>query len=147
MRAGSTYDLETATFSSGPEKAVEVGSLSSVFGLVEVMTELLDLVDEPEVEARWVEFCRLYNGTKAEQKEATGSDWGSLNLKQSYARAWKELATGHAGYPDDMDWGTHRVEPPAVLRAVDEADFSSNASTQYGLAAIQCLALVGEKLS
>lgn len=46
-----------------------------------------------------------------------------------------------------MDWGTHRVEPPAVLRAVDEADFSSNASTPYGLAAIQCLALVGEKLS
>ncbi|MEU2200113.1 Tat pathway signal sequence domain protein [Isoptericola sp. NPDC019482] len=164
VQAGSTYDLETATFSSGPEKAVEVGSLSSVFGLVEVMTELLDLVDEPEVEARWVEFCRLYNSSREEQAAVTGQHWGSLNLKQSYsratayaavrldddalaARAWKELATGHAGYPDDMDWGTRRVEPPAVLRPVDEADFSSNASAQYGLAAIQCLALVGEKLS
>ncbi|MFE7407559.1 Tat pathway signal sequence domain protein [Isoptericola sp. NPDC057559] len=164
VQADATYDLESATFSSGPDKTVSVGSLSSVFGLVEVMTELLDLVDEPEVEARWVEFCRLYNGTKAEQKEATGADWGSLNLKQAYsratayaavrldddalaARAWTELATGHAGYPDGMDWGTRRVEPPAVLRAVDEADFSSNASAQYGLAAIQCLALVGERLA
>ncbi|MCK9793469.1 Tat pathway signal sequence domain protein [Isoptericola sp. 4D.3] len=162
VQGGTTYDLATAEFSSGPDKSVSVGSLSSVFGLVEVMTELLDLVDEPEVEAKWVEFCRLYNGTRAEQEAVTGASWGSLNLKQSYARAtayaavrlddaalaaraWKELRTGHAGYPDDHDWGTRRVEPPAVLHAVDEADFSTNASAQYGLAAIQCLALVGDR--
>jgi hypothetical protein len=34
-----------------------------------------------------------------------------------------------------------------VLKPVDEAGFaSSNASSQYGLAAIQCLALVGDHL-
>lgn len=164
VQGGVTYDLATAEFSSGPEKSVSVGSLSSVFGLIEVMTELIDLVDEPEVEARWVEFCRLYNASREEQAAVSGEHWGSLNLKQSYARAtayaavrlddralaaraWEELRRGHAGYPDDHDWGTRRIEPPAVLHAVDEADFSTNASAQYGLAAIQCLALVGDELA
>ncbi|GAA1848757.1 Tat pathway signal sequence domain protein [Myceligenerans crystallogenes] len=159
VQGGATYDLGTAEFSSGPDKAVSVGSLSSVFGLIDVMTELIDLVDEPEVEAKWVEFCRLYNGTSAEQREVTGASWGSLNLRQAYSRAtayaavkldddalatraWKELRTGHAGYPDGQNWGTARIEPPAVLKPVDEASFSTNASAQYGLAAIQLLALV-----
>jgi hypothetical protein len=141
-----------------------VGSLSSVFGLIEVMTELLDLVAEPEVEAKWVEFCRLYNASREEQAEVTGQHWGNLNLRQAYSRAtayaavkleddaladraWAELRRGHAGYPDDHDFATVRVEPPNVLRAVDEADFSTNASAQYGLAVIQCLALVGERLA
>jgi hypothetical protein len=164
VQGGTTYDLDKATFSSGPEKSVSIGSLSSVFGLIEVMTELLDLVDEPEVEAKWLEFCRLYGASREEQAAVTGAHWGSLNLKQAYSRAtayaavkleddalatraWTELATGHAGYPDGMDWGTTRVEPPAVLKPVDEAGFSTNASAQYGLAAIQCLALVGDKIS
>jgi hypothetical protein len=104
---------------------------------------------------------------------ATGASWGSLNLRQAYSRAtayaaarldddalaaarldddalaahaWKELRTGHAGYPQDHDFGTVRVEPPAVLPPVDEADVSTNASARYGLAAIECLALVGEHL-
>jgi hypothetical protein len=161
---GGTYNLETATFNPETEKTVSVGSLSSVFGLIEVMTELLDLVDESEVEAKWVQFCRLYNSSRAEQTAETGQHWGSLNLRQAYSRAtayaavrlgddtladraWQELRTGHAGYPDNHDFTTHRVEPPQVLRAIDEADFSTNASAQYGLAAIQCLALVGERLS
>jgi len=38
-----------------------------------------------------------------------------------------------------------KVIRPAVLEPVDEASFvSTNASAQYGLAAIQCLALVGD---
>ena len=41
-----------------------------------------------------------------------------------------------------------RVQEPAVLKPVDETRFwvSTNASAQYGLAAIQCLALAGEPL-
>ncbi|WP_036966594.1 hypothetical protein [Promicromonospora kroppenstedtii] len=158
------YDLADGTFTTPAGPSVSIGSLSSVFGLIEVMTELIDLVDEPEVEAAWVEFCRLYNGTAAEQVAATGASWGSLNLRQSYSRAtayaaarlddpalarraWTEFRTGHAGYPADHSFETVRVEPPLVLNAVDEGRFSTNASAQYGLAAIQCLALVGEELS
>ena len=40
-----------------------------------------------------------------------------------------------------------RVTGPAVLRPVDEAPMvSSNGTAQWGLAAIQCLALAGEAL-
>lgn len=159
-----SYNLADGTFSGPSEPSVEIGSLSSVFGLIEVMTELLELVDDEQVKAKWVDFCRLYNGTRAEQIAATGSSWGSLNLKQAYSRAtayaaaslgdaalatraWTELRTGHAGYPDGHDWSITRVEGPAVLNPVDEAAFSTNASAQYGLAAIQCLALVGDQLN
>ncbi|MFF3499561.1 Tat pathway signal sequence domain protein [Streptomyces sp. NPDC003247] len=158
-----TYNLADGTFSGPSEKSVSVGALSSVFGLIEVMTELNDLVDEPDVKAQWVNFCRLYNSTKAEQREATGSDWGSLNLKQAYSRAsayaarqlgdealakraWQELRTGHAGYPENHSFEPKRIEAPAVLNPVDEASLSANASAQFGLAAIQCLALVGDRI-
>ncbi|MGR6921930.1 exo-rhamnogalacturonan lyase family protein [[Actinomadura] parvosata] len=163
VQGGVTYNLADGRFNPMTEKSVSIGSLSSVFGLIEVMTELIGLIDEPAVQAKWVEFCRLYNGTKAEQKEATGADWGNLNLRQAYSRAtayaavrlgdqalakraWQELRTGHAGYPDDHPFGSKRVEGPAVLNPVDEADLSTNASAQFGLAAFQCLALVGEHI-
>ena len=159
-----TYNMYDGTFTGPDEKIVSIGSLSSVFGLIEVMTEALDLVDDEAVRDKWIEFCRLYNGTAAEQEAATGSAWKSLNLKQSYsrasayaaaqlddpilaARAWKEFKTGHAGYPDSMSFESTRFEPPVVLNAVDRAPFSTNASAQYGLAAIQCLALVGDELA
>ncbi|MFF3501064.1 Tat pathway signal sequence domain protein [Streptomyces sp. NPDC003247] len=158
-----TYDSTNGVFTGPTERSVAVGALSSVFGLIELMTELLDLVDLPEVKAKWIEFCRLYNGTRAEQTATTGSYWGSLNLKQAYsratayaanqtdddtlaARAWTELRTGHAGYPDAHRFTTERIEGPAVLNDIDEAPLSANASAQFGLAAFQCLALVGEAI-
>jgi hypothetical protein len=63
-----------------------VGSLSSVFGLIEIMTELNGLVDEPEVRDKWVEFCRLYKATRDEQAEATGQHWATSRPDQA-ARA------------------------------------------------------------
>ncbi|MFJ8955095.1 Tat pathway signal sequence domain protein [Streptomyces sp. NPDC102381] len=158
-----TYNLADGKFTGPTEPSVYVGSLSSVFGLIEVMTECVPLVDDESVTRQWVNFCRLYNATKAEQKAATGTDWGNLNLRQAYsratayaarqlnddklaARAWQELRTGHAGYPADHDFTSRRVEGPKVLNPVDEASFSANASAQFGLAAIQCLALVGDEI-
>ncbi|MEV0819788.1 Tat pathway signal sequence domain protein [Nonomuraea rubra] len=163
VQAGVTYNLADGRFNPMTEKSVSIGSLSSVFGLIEVMTELIGLIDDQAVKAKWLEFCRLYNATKAEQKEVTGADWGNLNLRQAYSRAtayaarqlgdqalaqraWQELRTGHAGYPDNHPFGARRVEGPAVLNPVDEADLSTNASAQFGLAAFQCLALVGEHI-
>ncbi|MFD7770439.1 Tat pathway signal sequence domain protein [Streptomyces sp. NPDC059787] len=158
-----TYNLADGTFTGPSEKKVYVGSLGSVFGLIEVMTELNELIDDADVKAQWVNFCRLYNSTKAQQREATGSDWGNLNLKQAYSRAtayaatqlrdetlakraWTELRTGHAGYPDSHSFASTRIEGPEVLNPVDEARLSTNASAQFGLAAIQCLALVGDEI-
>jgi hypothetical protein len=158
-----TYDLADGRFTGPAEKSVAVGSLSSVFGLIELMTELIALIDDPAVKAKWVEFCRLYNSPAAEQIAVTGSSWGNLNLRQAYSRttayaavqladtalaqrAWQELRTGHAGYPDNHPFGARRIEGPAVLNPVDEASMSTNASAQFGLAAFQCLALVGDHI-
>lgn len=164
VQSGTTYDLEDGTYSTTNDgSTVHIGSLAAVFGLIEVMTELLDLVDEPEVRAKWVEFCRLYNAAPEEQEEATGSSWGTLNLKQAYSRAtayasvhledpdladraWTEFRTGHAGYPEDHDFSTRRIEGPDAFQPVDEASISTNASAQYGLTAIQNLALIGDRL-
>ncbi|WP_369267038.1 exo-rhamnogalacturonan lyase family protein [Streptomyces harbinensis] len=159
----TTYNLLDGRFTGPSEPSVSIGSLSSVFGLMELMTELLQLTDDEQVRAQWVRFCRLYNATADEQRAETGSSWGSLNLRQAYsraaayaavqladpalaARAWRELRTGHAGYPEDHPFRSVRVEGPAVLNPVNEAPLSTNASAQYGLAVIQCLALVGDHL-
>jgi hypothetical protein len=163
IQGDGLYDLDTGLFAVGPPK-VSVGSLGAVFGLVEICSELVDLLDLPEFTAAWLQYCRLYNGTAAEQTAETGQSFGNLNLRQAHsrltayaavktgdaalaARAWQEFHTGHAGYPRSAPWRTVRVEGPAVLKPVDEASFvSTNASAQYGLAAIQCLALVGDHL-
>ncbi|WP_127795072.1 Tat pathway signal sequence domain protein [Agromyces sp. LHK192] len=154
------YNLEDGTYAEETERTVSVGSLDSVFGLFELMTELIDLMGDPEVERQWVNYCRLYNGTSAEQIAITGTSWGGQNLRQAYSRAtayaatrlddtalaqraWKEFRTGHAGYPESLAFTSTRVDGTRVLNPIDEAPFSTNASAQYGLAAIQNLALVG----
>ena len=109
------------------EKTVEVGSLDSVFGLLEIMPEIIDLLDDAAVTAQWVNYCKLYNGTSAEQVALTGTAWGSQNLRQAYSRAtafaahqledpalakraWKEFRTGHAGYPEGKDFSSVRFK-------------------------------------
>lgn len=157
------YDMSDGSYLPQTEQSVSIGSLSSVFGLIEVMTELVELMDDDDVRAKWTEFCRLYNASREEQEEATGARWGDLNLRQAYSRAtayasvqledgeladraWEELRTGHAGYPDDHDFTGRSLTGPTVLNPVEEFSFSSNASAQFGLAVIQCLALVGDAL-
>ncbi|MFI5916234.1 hypothetical protein [Dactylosporangium sp. NPDC051541] len=156
-------DLADGKYAPMTERSVSVGALSSVFGLIEVMTELIALTGDAAVKQQWVTFCRLYNAPAADQLAATGASWGNLNLRQAYARAtayaaaqlgdpalakraWQELRTGANGYPDSMSFASRRVEGSAVLNPVDEAGFFTNASAQYGLAAFQVLALVGDQI-
>ncbi|WP_447002565.1 Tat pathway signal sequence domain protein [Saccharothrix isguenensis] len=157
------YDLDNGEFAPA-QPTVSVGSLGSVFGLVELCSEVISLTGDEAFTKAWLQYCRLYNGTAAEQQAETGKSWGSLNLRQAHSRltayaavklgdaalaerAWKEFDTGHAGYPRTLEFRSARLEGPAVLKPVDEATFAStNASSQYGLAAIQCLALVGDRL-
>ncbi|ONI87746.1 Tat pathway signal sequence domain protein [Saccharothrix sp. ALI-22-I] len=162
-RGSGLYDLDDGTFKpTGP--AVSVGSLGAVFGLVELCSELVSLTGDEAFTRAWLQYCRLYNGTAAEQQAETGQSWGNLNLRQAHsrltayaaaklgdatlaARAWKEFDTGHAGYARTLEFKSVRLDGPQVLKPVDEAVFASaNASAQYGLAAIQCLALVGDRI-
>ncbi|MFI6513360.1 Tat pathway signal sequence domain protein [Streptosporangium sp. NPDC050855] len=162
VRGSGLYDLDDGTFKP-TGTAVSVGSLGAVFGLVELCSELISLTGDEAFTRAWLQYCRLYNGTAAEQQAETGQSFGSQNLRQAHsrltayaavrlgdaglaARAWKEFDTGHAGYPKTHDFRSVRVEGPKVLKPVDEAGLSTNASAQYGLAAIQCLALIGDRL-
>ncbi len=137
--------------------------LSAVFGGMEMMTELVELIDEPAFKAAWVQYCELYNAPRDEQVKALGAPHGGgtvLSVGHSrlsaYAalqkkdpalarRAWREfLADPRFGA---RPLKTTRIAGPLVLNPVDEAPWiSTNDTAQWGLAAIQNLALVGEHL-
>jgi len=133
-----------------------------MFGQVEICAELLDLVDRPAFEAAWLQYCRLFNATKAEQAAECGADFGNLILKQGHARltayaavrlndaalaarAWRDFYTGD-GYAPGLPWTSRRVT--TTLNPTDAATWvSTNTTALYGLAAIQCLALVGDHIT
>jgi hypothetical protein len=120
----------------------------------------VQLIDVPEFRQAWLDYCELYNAPAEEQAKRLGKPLGELNLQQGHARltayaahlkadaalarrAWTEFYAGKNGIRSDTAYQTKLIKGPAVLRPVDEAAFvSSNATAQWSLAAIQCLALV-----
>jgi hypothetical protein len=156
------YDLDTSRFAPVTAKTVSVSHLSAMFGQVEICAEVLDLVDMPAFEAAWLQYCRLFNATKPEQAAECGADFGNLILKQGHARltayaavrlndaglaarAWHDFYTGD-GYAPDLPWTSRRVT--TTLNPTDAATWvSTNTTALYGLAAIQCLALVGDHIT
>ncbi|MCP2333864.1 exo-rhamnogalacturonan lyase family protein [Actinoalloteichus caeruleus] len=157
------YDMDTGAYSSDSDVA-RASHLSAVHGLTEICSELVRLVPEETGFAEaWLGYCRLYNASREEQEAELGRHLGNLNLRQAHCRltayaanrlgdedlaqrAKEEFYRGEAGYPRDLTWERRRVEGPSALNPVDETDFvSTNASAQYGLAAIQTLALVPDR--
>lgn len=157
------YDLDTGRFDPARER-IAVSHLSAVFGLVEVCSELIDLVDVPGFRDAWLQYCRLYLAPPEEQAAAVGQPLSGIHLEQAHSRlaAYAAAATGDAelaarawtAFEGTGEWLVHRrdftlerIEPPAVVRPVDEArTVSTNDAAQYGLAAIQNLALIGRFL-
>ncbi|MFB6718973.1 Tat pathway signal sequence domain protein [Kribbella sp. NPDC056345] len=161
VTGGGLYDLDTGRFAPVAEKKVSVSHLSAMFGLVEICAELIDLVEMPAFEAAWLQYCRLFNGTRAEQTAECGAYFGNLILRQGHARltayaavrlqrddlanrAWKEFYTGD-GYGPNLPWKADPVD--STLNPTEVAKWvSTNATALYGLAAIQSLALVGDHI-
>jgi hypothetical protein len=155
---GARMNLVTGAFDRAADDAISVSHLSAAFGLPEVCAELIELLRVPEFERAWLQYCELYNAPGAEQKAALGNELGPLNLQQGHARltayaawrrrdarlaarAWQEFTRGLNGYGPGQPFAATRIEPPAVLNAVEEGPgISTNASAQWGLAAIVCLA-------
>jgi len=155
---GERLNLKTGAFDISKDTTLNVSHLSAAFGLPEVCAELIELLEVPEFESAWLLYCELYNGTDEQQKAALGESFGSINLQQGHARltayaarrkndaalaarAWQELTEGRSGYGARQQFASNRVEAPAVLNPVDEAPgVSTNATAQWGLAAIECLA-------
>lgn len=143
-----------------------ISHLSAVFGLIEVNTELNQLLDVPAYKAAWLEYGRLYNADKATQEAALGMSQRP-NLSAAHSRltaytaketgdpalarrAWKEFGrtqefASKIGQQDRLS--TTHVTGPDVLNPIDEAPWvSTNDASQWGLAAIQNLALVSDAL-
>jgi len=157
------YDLDKGRFDTGREQ-ISVSHLSAVFGLVEICSELVDLVDNPEFERAWLQYCRLFLATKEEQVDAVGQPLEGIHLTQAHsrltayaaarcqdrdlaARAWESFSEGGEHLNHESAFTLRKIEPPYVLLPVDEAPtVSTNDTAQFGLAMIQNLALVGQHL-
>jgi len=145
---------------------VSVSHLSAVFGLPEVVSEIIEYFGDElpgGFKDAWLDYCYYFQATSSEQEARYGVSFGKLNLFQGHSRltayaahessnstiakrAWKEFFTTD-GFKQSSPWNFTRVNGSDVLVSVDEADWiSTNEVAQYGLAAIQNLALAGQFL-
>jgi hypothetical protein len=167
--SGAFFDSATGAFHVPGKAGVEVSHLAAVFGLVEVCAELIQLLDVPEFERAWLQYCELYSAPRAEQEKALGQGLKGNALTSAHSRltayaawkkkdpklaqrAWREFGASDSHGNQDYNAGarsqTRRIEGPEALNPIDEAArVSTNSTAQYGLAAIECLALIGDSLS
>ncbi|WP_028812642.1 hypothetical protein [Streptomyces flavidovirens] len=163
VQGSGLYDLDTGRFAVAKAAKVGVSHLSAVFGLNELCAELIDLIDMPEFKAAYLDYCRYFNATKAEQAARYGTHFGSLILFQGHSRldAYAAVQTGDAklakrawekfynsdGYKESSPWRTEKVSGPVTLVPGSEANWVyTNDTALYGLAAIENLALVGDRM-
>lgn len=165
------YNLYNGTISPpsqdpNNEGVVSVSHLTAVFGLVEVIAELTTHLGDDfpaDFEEAWLDYCYYFGATQAEQQARYGKAFGELNLYQGHsrltafaanklgnatlaARAWNEFYNTD-GFGPDAPWRNERIDGSKVLSPVDEAAWvSTNDVGQYGLAAIDNLALIGDAL-
>jgi hypothetical protein len=164
--SGGRMNLATGEFDMAADDRASASHLSAVFGLVEVCAELLQLLDVPGFRQAWLDYCELYNAPAEEQTKRLGRPLTDVTLRQGHSRltafaaktkgdaalaqrAWREFFQGEGseGRGARPRLEVHRVVGPAVLQPVDEAVFiSTNGTAQWGLAAIQNLALVGSAI-
>ena len=163
------WDLEERRFDTTRDR-IQVSHLAAVFGLAEIVPELLELVDDAGFARAWDEYCRYYLATGEEQAERFGAPLTGISLIPAYsrllaqhaarsgeaelaARAWRAFLGGEGDQvnSDSMvaraDWSLTRIDDPEVMEPVDEAAFvGTNGCAQYGLSAIANLALIGDHL-
>lgn len=156
------YELETGRLHNMIGGDVKASHLNAVFGAIEIFDELINLTGDKAFEKAWIDYCELYNAPAEEQRRRLGKTHGgtdALYLGNSrmtaYAawkrkdpelarRAWQEFTGGKRPYPA---FAPRRVAGAAVLNPVNEVPWvTTNDTAQWGLAAIQNLALIGDAL-
>ena len=162
FNSGGGYDPATGQLFPHDERA-HASHLNSVFGAVEINAELMQLLDVPEYDRAWLQYCEVYNADPEEQVRLFGEEFPNETLRQGHARltayaamrkkdkalaarAWSEFrSTGPRRRPHEFK--INHIKGPAVLTPRDEVPWvSTNGTAQFGLAAIQCLALAGDAL-
>ncbi|MFT4089178.1 MAG: Tat pathway signal sequence domain protein [Asticcacaulis sp.] len=161
---GAPFDLKTGKF-LGDGDYVGISHLNAVFGAVEINAELLALVDVPSYRKAWLEYCRFYNAPEAEVAALLGQGTRGRNLRDAHSRltayaayqekdralalrAWSEFFGRELRETDaGLNRRTTRIEGTKVMRPIDEdPTLSTNGVSQWGLAAIQNMALIGDTL-
>lgn len=163
----TTFELTPPLDDPDNKGLVGVSHLSSVFGLAEVISELIDHWGNSipaDFEKAWYEYAYYYGASAAEQTARYGKGFGNTPLEQGHSRltayiahkydnatlatrAWKEFLSTD-GFKADAPWSSVRLEGSEVLVPVDEAAWiNTNDFAQYGTAAIENLALVRDGLN
>src|SRR5690606_5545767 len=84
---GSSYfDYKTGAFDITSSTDVQVSHLSSLFGLVEILQELLETVPHEGFKKVWLDYCCYYNAPTDERSGFLGTNDGRFNLRSSHAR-------------------------------------------------------------
>jgi hypothetical protein len=147
---GANFDLASGRFVSGGDQ-ISVSHLNAVFGIVEIMAEVLPLVDAPRYCAAWIDYCAWYNAPAADWQRRFGERPRGHNLRQAHSRltayaahalgdramalrAWEEF---HGG-----ELASNLAETTASDGTVEVPGLSTNSAAQWGLAGIQNLALI-----
>ncbi|WP_145647448.1 exo-rhamnogalacturonan lyase family protein [Pseudoduganella lurida] len=157
------YDFNTGKF-IGPGEHVSISHLNGMFGVIEMSSELLTLVDAPAYRKAWLEYCRYYTAPKTDVVALLGKDPGGRGMTDTgsrmtgYAayqardkalalRTWREFFQSAFLKDGGAALTPRRVGGADVLRPLVELpNLSTNATAQWSLAAIQNMALVGETL-
>jgi hypothetical protein len=155
---GAPFDLATGKF-LGAGDMISISHLNGVFGVMEMHQELMPLLNVPAYKAAWLAYCKYYNAPAEEITAFLGVNPGGRSLTDAHSRytayaarelkdpaladrAWKEFFGG--GVPRAR---LRRVEGPAVLHAFDEdPSISTNGASQWTLAAVENLELIGDSL-
>ncbi|WP_410482806.1 Tat pathway signal sequence domain protein [Sphingomonas sp. A2-49] len=153
MTGSAPFDMASGRFVDQNRK-ITLSHLNAVFGAVEVSSELIRLLDVPRYRAAWLDYCRWYNAPQAAYLARFGPPFGPRNLREGHSRltayaAFEDrdaaLAARAAGefLSGDAGLGTWPRDPRHEAGGVVEwPGVSTNAAAQWGLAAIQTLALV-----
>jgi hypothetical protein len=157
-----TIDLDTGEVKSTGEPRYGLSHLTAVFGLPETCAELILTYGDqaPAFAETWADYAGLYNAPAEQQQAALGTSFRNANLRDHHSRctafvarmrndpalgkrAWAEFLGDRRG-PRRLT--SRRIVGPDVLNPIDEVPLGTNGAAQWGLAAIENLALVGEWL-
>jgi hypothetical protein len=153
-KTGMLYHLHDEVF---------IPHLAALFGGPELCFEMRGLIDLPEWDEAWLQYCELLTAPRDEQVKALGAPMNS-SRGDSYAkmaafaayvkqdprlaqRAWQDfLGSGPRGAARRM-FSSGKIVGPGVPTAVDEVPgVSTNNTAQWSLNAIELLEMVGKYL-
>src|SRR5439155_21556151 len=141
---------------------VAIPPLAALMGGPELCMEITPLIDLPEWNDAWLNYCRYLQAPAEEQRHAIGGTvsngrgphfsrmtaYAAMALKDRKLaeRAWQEFSHSGFGNPRERFIST-KLDGPDVPAPIDEVPFvSTNDTAQWSLNAIELLQLVGDAL-